>query len=529
VPNQTGEVKTTRWRIFDAVLAVTVLSAFGSVFLWCAVLSVDFGTHWDEGNIIRSVQSTLNTGIILPGWYNYPSLTYLVALSTALAKSPVLIGAEFHLLRSAGVRAQLAEYAGSQQFNHLLRIVFAVLTASSAIFVLAAARLAGTSWLSAAVGGAVVLASFQVFYHGRWIAPDTLLMLAGSMTIAAALWAVRDRRLLPLSLAAVSAGLATAAKYPGGCLIILPLIAAMRGSASTHRVVQVLGLFIVTYLLVTPGTLVDPARFARDVLYEIKHYGQYGHGGNTIEAGIPHLAAILDFLIFRIASSNAALSTAVLAAALTGAAVVWGKNRRIAAMLITVPAIYIALMSINRVMIVRNHLVLVPFVAVLVAIALDAFVKLFPSRVAQSTIALAAAGLLTLNWQNLLHAKSSLEDLDIQSWRLSVSSYLKMHKGKRFSASPRVSALFEHSEFPSMTFYPPEQADTYLYVLGEHKYYNPTPSAITNRRNVYRVVAGPDDVDLDYYPNWSGLERIIAIDAPAARTLTGKAFAKGTR
>ena len=69
-----------------------------------------------------------------------------------------------------------------------------------------------------------------------------------------------------------------------------------------------------------------------------------------------------------------------------------------------------------------------------------------------------------------------------------------------------------------VTVHSPEHSDAYLYVLTEHR---PT---IANRRNAYRVVAGPDDVDLDYYPTWLGLKRIVVVDAPVAGFLTGLRF-----
>jgi hypothetical protein len=69
-----------------------------------------------------------------------------------------------------------------------------------------------------------------------------------------------------------------------------------------------------------------------------------------------------------------------------------------------------------------------------------------------------------------------------------------------------------------VTVYSPERSDAYIYVLGEHH------ARMANRRNTYRVVAGPDDVDLDYYPTWLGLERIVVVDRPVASLLTGLPF-----
>ena len=207
-------------------------------------------------------------GCDVAAWYNWPSLTYLISLITSLANLPAVLGED----SAAVARARLAEIVGAPPFTHELRAVFVVLTAWTGLFVVLAARVVGTSWLAASISGAVVLSSFQIFYHSRWIAPDTLVMLAGAMTLAAALWAARDQQLLPLLLAAVGAGLATAAKYPGGCLLLLPLVAAVPGPAAPTRAAGVLAVFAATYLFITPGTILVWERFSRDLLFVIHQY-----------------------------------------------------------------------------------------------------------------------------------------------------------------------------------------------------------------------------------------------------------------
>jgi hypothetical protein len=245
-----------------------------------------------------------------------------------------------------------------------------------------------------------------------------------------------------------------------------------------------------------------------------------GHGGYTVEAGWPHLAGILDFIAFRLASPYPIVSVLVLTAAVAGGAVAWCVNRYAAVFLTAVPVLYIVYMATNRVLIVRNLLILVPFVAILVAVAVDNLARLFQSVTIRIAIPVAAATLLALNWPIFLHVAASMQDLDVESWRRSIATYVAAHRDRHYAVSPRVAALlFERPEAQSpVTVYPPERSDAYIYVLGEHH------ARIANRRNTYRVVAGPDDVDLDYYPTWLGLERIVIVDGPVAGLLTGLRF-----
>ena len=516
-------------------LAIVLVIIFAAVFLYCAISSVHFGTHWDEASNIKPVQKMLTSGVLLPGYYNYPSLIYYIGLLTALTHAPDTAGAD----TLAAMQLQLAEIAGSSAFKHQLREVFAVLTASTALFVILAARAAGTGWLAAAVSGAIVLSSFQVFYHSRWIAPDCLVMLTAAMTIASALWAIRNKRLVPLLLTAMSAGLATAAKYPAGVLLLLPLFAATCASDVPSRAARVLVVFAATYLVVTPGTVLEPAQFVTDVLGEMDGYRRLGHYTYTVDPGLPLLGRIVDFLAFRLASPHEVISLLVLTATIVGVAAAWRRDWRVAVLLAATPVVYIIYFATGRVLIVRNLLILVPFIAILTAITVDTLASSFRSRATRAGIPFAVAALLALNWPTLLQATKSVRDFDPEGWRQSLLTYITAHPNRRFAASPQVSALLTSATTQSMLLHAPEDADTYLYFMREHiRAYGVGPgsvgcpgepcslplASITNCRNTYTVIVGPDDIDLDYYPTWTGLPRIVSVDAGTARLLTGLPF-----
>jgi hypothetical protein len=516
----------------DEALAVVVLLVFGFVFLWCGISSVNFGVHWDEIFVTTSLHKIINSGILLPDSYNHSSLTYLIALITALTHLPA-VAAE-----SGGTSLQnstqlLTQYIDSISFWHLLRAVFVVLTASTALFVVLSARAVGLGSLPAAVSGAVVLGSLEVFYHARWVVPDTLLMLAAAMTLVTALWAARNQQLLLFLLSAACAGLATAAKYPGGCLLLLPLIAAARNPSFFSRAVCMLAVFIATYFLLNPGTFVDPVRFVRDVHYEMLHYRYWGHHVYTVAAGWQHLSKMLDFLAFRLVSPYLAVSALATAAALAGSVVVWRRDRRTALLLTLIPVLYIAYMATNRVMIIRNLLIIMPFVAVLAGVAVDALTGLIRPRIARGAVPLTAVLLLlVLNWPRMFYAMESLRDADPDAWRQQIQAYIAAHSDRRFAASPQVAALLSSApEGSSVEVHTPESADAYFFMLGEYKSVYASSEdqfkygRLANSRNLYQVVAGPDDVDLDYYPDWSGPARVVTVDGQTASLLTGRRFA----
>ena len=59
--------------IYHYLLITVLLFAFYTGFR-----GIDYGHHWDELRIISSVNDSIDNGIILPGWYHYPSIKILL-------------------------------------------------------------------------------------------------------------------------------------------------------------------------------------------------------------------------------------------------------------------------------------------------------------------------------------------------------------------------------------------------------------------------------------------------------------------
>ena len=72
--------------------------------------------------------------------------------------------------------------------------------------------------------------------HGIWLDDEAIdTMKKQSVYLVPTLVAPRDQQRVPLLLAAVAAEVATAAKYPAGCLLLLPLMVATRGPAALAK------------------------------------------------------------------------------------------------------------------------------------------------------------------------------------------------------------------------------------------------------------------------------------------------------
>jgi len=123
---------------------------------------LNFGYHWDEAKMLNSIQRAAETGRFLPGWYQYPSLCFWLGL---LAKPLSALWS--------------SEHGDLDSLRFTLRSMMAVITLATGLWTYALVRLWRRSNLEALVAAGIVLLSFEINYHSRWIAPDGLMMHFG--------------------------------------------------------------------------------------------------------------------------------------------------------------------------------------------------------------------------------------------------------------------------------------------------------------------------------------------------------------
>ena len=120
-------------------------------------------------------------------------------------------------------------------------------------------------------------------------------------------------------------------------------------------------------MVATPGSVFEYEEFRRDIEYERMHYGEGGHGVYTLEAGWPHLRRMLGYLGGQLLSPFDVASWILTGLALLGLYAIARERLMLLVLVACFPVLYVAYMSTMIVGMMRNVLVISPFLALFAA------------------------------------------------------------------------------------------------------------------------------------------------------------------
>jgi len=331
-----------------------------SWFLWTGARGLDFGEHWDEGFQVRLVERSIEEETLLPDWYNYPSVSYWLALA---AIAPEALGADYSGMKTRGplgigepvqgiapVKQELTQVARDPSFLLRMRGVFLSVSALAILGVYLATRRRGGPWESLFAAGLIATQR------------------------------------------------ATGTKYTAG-LLLLPIFLLWWRTPPERdpkRLAGSLAVFTATFLASTPGAVLQPLRFWRDVAFERFHYGEAGHYGFGVDAGLEHLGLMMRWISAALASPYAPVALLVSFLALVGAFHSWRRDPVEAALLLLVPVSWVLFFSTQKVLFVRNLLPIAPFLALFAARGLSALGRSMTGR-ARTALGLIGASILAVN------------------------------------------------------------------------------------------------------------------------------------
>ena len=494
-------------------------------------IGIDFGNHWDEHLQCRLLARTLKTGVLLPGVYNYPMVPYWLTWSALGFRSvfPSYQRGELMEDLTTGKLVQ-ADTTALQRYvledhGFFLRVrsVFLVVSSLSVIWVyllvLGWRRKVSEAFLAASF----LCLSWEAAYHSRWIAPDQVMTSFGALTMMFIMQVSvrRGPRQLYLYGATVAAAFAAGTKYQSA-LLVLPLVIVTyqtRNRAQSlwallRELVGLGALYTVAFVLITPAAYLDPGRFVSWLALMRDWYKNGGHFGYDAEPGLPHLWQILMYLGGDYFSFLQPIALLLSAFVIVGAVDIIRESRQRAFAFLIVPVFYVLYMCTQRVLIVRNLLLVGPFLAIAAARGVAAALKLVKVRAGRWALGAAIGVVLVVNANWLYRAALSIPRSTPNLALQDLAHYVETQPTHYVYASPSVRRALKALKLDSVRLAgTPQASQEWAFYPDDWASFGNRPS---NLPRFARTWFGPFELNWNYYTNWAGSSRIVLVSASRA-------------
>jgi hypothetical protein len=475
------------------------VAALTAWFIACSWVGADFGQHWDEVPwILSGVAKSIRGGTMLPPHYMYPSFLHDVVMVSAL-------------IGDTSWTKEGARVAEMMPFIVTMRRIFAVIASLTILWVFLLVRMWRDEPLEALLAAAIAAGSWELNYHSRWITVDPLMVQCAALTLCCAVAGYRRQSVRLLRASAVAAGLACSAKYTGGLLLVTVIAACWFSRDRIRRVLEALPLFALGFIAATPGALLEPRKMLSGVLEQSQIYAT-GWGVYSVTPGVEAGSLLAQYLGLVLFSHTPLIAAFFAIAAIGGAIVIAREDRRAAVIVLVFPVLYLALFATRHVMIVRNMLVMVPFLAALAAIGIDLRTQLRRVVVGGG---IAAMVIINLAW--LWTAARSIRRPPAV-YLAQLAEYLDAYPDRRVALSrPVAEALrqFDGRERPVTDPRAPG-VDRFVFFALE----SPSIPFLPNRRDSVERWFGAHEVNFNYYPTWVTADRILIMEPRKVLWLT---------
>lgn len=483
------------------------------IFWLTGVAGLDYGYHWDEPKLLESVRTSVYEGVYLPTFYNYPSVSHTLGVLSALPE--ITRNIDRNHLNELVFHGHIAAYQLDNDVVALrTRLVFLTITSLAIVWVYwLMLSWRGSMWL-ALFSSSVMAFAWEVAYHSRWIAPDTILMQFGALFLLSLVQAYRKPESIGwLWVTVIVAGLATGTKYPAGLLLLPAMVLMWWHRKSWLSLEQAIFVFSLTYLITTPGTLLQPFKFWYDVEFEMWHYS-FGHSKHTVSDGVEHLLKNIEYLMTVQLSHFPLIAVTLFLLAIIGGIILWRESRRLAILVLLFPVMYLLFMSLQRAMLIRNLLILVPFIAVLGGIGLQWVWEILRTRWLRIILIFSVGAMLSVNVVWLIYTAGTIQARYTTQYLDDLRTWIEQHPDVNYFATTLVwDALGDDAPdnlTPDFT-----DADEVLVYLNEIQEVDPMPA---NVPRLFLWQFGSWEANIEYY-TWHGDARIVLLPIDTIRNL----------
>jgi hypothetical protein len=490
------------------------------LFIVTEFRGIDFGEQRDElDGQINPVRDMVNTGLLLPRAAIYPAFSRWLVLLPAVFRG--LVKALAVGPRPLVIHAAMQQVVAAPEYVLAARRSFVVVSALALVWVYAAALVLGRRSWEALIAAATLGLSWEYAYHARWVAPDAVAVQFCALALALLLAFLRFGRVNLLYAAAIGAGLAT-----GTSFVALPLLFAVivcgasklspyRWRAQLGRAMAVFGTAVSAFVLTTPASVLEPFKFVQ-VFSPLSPAHVTSHHASV--PGWDELRTLSVYFATSYFSPYRVVSMLLAFGVVGGAVALLRQNRRFGALLVGFPLLYVSLLCfLGSAATIGNGLLLAPFFALLLAWGIGALVDALPRVVFRALVFAGLGGVAVVNGAFLVSAAESIRHRDIEAAVGDALAYARGQPSSSFGLSPRVRSIASERKLELPRLRSVERADRVVFVVPAE---GPDAAAWPpNDPSSVERVFGPRDVNLTWYPTWTGSEHSVVMTRSRAHAL----------
>jgi 4-amino-4-deoxy-L-arabinose transferase-like glycosyltransferase len=431
-----------------------------------------------------------------------------------------------------GVQAAMLAKFDEPGFLLTVRRLYIVFSALAIVWVWAAVVALRRPYWEAAVAAACIGLSWEFAYHARWVAVDCPLVQFSALTLFMLALYFRGRRPVWLYAAAAAAGLATGTKYQGAVLLLSVVLAGALTMpvrpvrTQAIRIVALSVLALAAFLITTPNTVFEPFATVEELL-RISRYYEAGHWGHTVTGMGHHLRLVMLYLSVSLFSPYQAAALTLFAFAIAGTVFLVRSDRRLGVVLLSFPIVFLLLFCFKyHTMIVRNYLLVLPFLALFAARGLSGLGELLPRPWLRWILAGAVSVAFVAGGVWLVSAGESIRHIDPNSDLRKALAYVSKHPRIRFRLSPQVMALVKEQKLQIPPNAQAEAAGAQQIVFFPRA---DAPDGFGWRSNdpwFTKAIFGPREVNFNWYTAWMAHDRIVVMTMEKAKTTAGQPLVK---
>jgi hypothetical protein len=280
--------------------------------------------------------------------------------------------------------------------------------------------------------------------------------------------------------------------------------------AAFRRILKLAATTIVTFVITSPGVLLDPFRFFGELELQRSIYATSWYG-YTVKPGIDHFLRVMEYLSLQFFSHYWGISIALAAMCLLGIAAMVRERRLVTSLMLAFAFLYIAYFSQQGAMIVRNLLVVAPVLCLASARGVMTVAQYARPRLKLALSSVIALLLVVnLGWEIFAAVTIKFRNHE-EDFLKRFANYAARSPEDTFFVSRKLTDALQKTvgALPGNIVADPQAAHTKVAFLQSESadiFWEKWPS---NWWGMYETTFGPLEVNLEAYSTFVGNQRIL--------------------